>query len=397
MSGFSSTGLTIKTIQEIVAEIGAELLATVDPALDLSPDQPLGQIVGIFAQREAKLWELLATVTDAINPDAAEDFLADSLCALTGTVREPAKKSTVSLNCVVGASFTASAGQMMANVSGQDTVRFVNVDAVGPLTAGTHAIDFQSVDYGAVSANAGTLTVITAPVSGWTSCTNPLDATLGSDIENDADLMVRREEELAASGACTVDSIRADVLQIEGVQQCFVFENTTLETDSDGLPGKAIEVVIFDGTSPAADDDEVAQKVWDSKPSGSQAYGSTSGTATDTQGVERTVAFSRATVKNVYLEFDVTIDVTEFPTDGADQIKDAVADYGDSKLNLGIDVVAVKMKAAALAVPGVLDITALRLGFSASPVGTSNLTITGREIASLDTSRITVATTPGTP
>jgi hypothetical protein len=41
-------------------------------------------------------------------------------------------------------------------------------------------------------------------------------------------------------------------------------------------------------------------------------------------------------------------------------------------------------------VPGVTDVTALRLGFAASPVGTTNLVVTGRAIARFDTSRVLV-------
>jgi hypothetical protein len=397
-AGLSAAGLTIKTLEEIKAELEAAYLAEIDASLDLSPDQPMGQVVAINAQRESLLWELLATVYNMFNPNAAEGAMLENVSAITGTLREPSDKSTVTLACVVTAGFTQVAGAMMANVSGQDTLRFVNVDDVGPLAAGTHDIDFEAVDYGEVVANAGTLTVITAPVSGWTSCTNALDAELGREQEEDTPLRLRREDELSAAGASTVDSIRADVLQVDGVEQCYVFENVTLTTDADGIPGKAFEVVVFDGTTPAADDDEIAQTIWDSKPSGAATYGTESTMVTDSTATEREVQWSRADVKEVYLTLtDVVIDPRFFPTDGEDLIKDAIVAYGVEKLGLGVDVFALAMRAAALEVDGVLDVPTLTLGFSASPVGTTNLTITGREIAELDTSRIIVSTVEGSP
>lgn len=396
-TGVTSVGFTKKILADIQADINAELLAKVDPALDLSPDQILGQIVAIVANREAKIWEIVETLCHSTNPDGVEGFLADFLCALSGTTRNPAKKSTVTLNCTVGAAFSATLGQMMANVVGFPNLRFTNKAAVGPLSAGVQPIVFESVDYGPIAANAGTLTVITAPVTGWTVCTNPLDATLGSLRETDAALMARRQNELTAPGACTVDSIRADVLKVTGVQQCFVFENTTLVPDATGLPGKAVEVVIYDGLVPASSTLAVANVIWGGKPSGVQTYGSTSQAITDATGQPRTVFFSRATVLPVWLEFDLTVDVTAFPATGAALVQAAVAAAGLAALNLGIDVVSAKMKAAALTVAGVLDVPALRLGLTAAPVGTSNLVITGRQIASLDTSRILVNATPGTP
>jgi uncharacterized phage protein gp47/JayE len=403
MSGLTTTGFVPKTIEEIKAEIAAEMLATVDAALDLSADQSMGQAVGIFAQREAKLWELLAVAYGGADPRDAEDFLLDGVCAITGTTRRPATKSLVTPDCVVTAGFAALAGAMQANVSGQPTKIFRNKAAVGPLAAGTHAIEFEALDYGPTVANAGTLTVITAPVSGWTSVTNPLDATLGELAETDASLAARREQELAAAGACTGDALRADLLQLKSpagalvVQQAYVFQNTTMFVDAAGLPAKSFEAVIFDGLTPLATNAQVAAAIFQSKPSGMESYGTTSVSVTDSTGEPNIVKFSRATIKNVWLEFDLVVDANRFPLTGATLVKEAVVAAGLSSLNLGIDVISAKMKAAALTVQGVIDAPTLRLGFAASPVGTANLVITGRQIASLDTARITVATTTGTP
>lgn len=395
--GLTPQGFIAPTIEEILDEIHQEILETIDPALNLAPDQPLGQITAIFAKKIVEVWEVVGSLANAQNPDNAENFLLDNVSAITGTLREAAKKSVVALSCNVNAGFTAVAGAMTANVDGQPEVTFVNAEDVGPLAAGDHSIDFEATTVGPVAAPADTLTEITIPVAGWNSCTNPLDAELGSFDEKDEDLRLRREEERTAIGASTVDSIRADILQVPGVKQAYVFENVTLSTDGNGLPGKSFEVVVYDGNTPEAEDTDIAQAIWDAKPSGSETYGTTTEDATDSTGVVRTVNFSRATVKNVWLEYDVTVDPNFFPSNGAELIEEAVALYASKYLNLGVDVFAVRFKAQALTVAGVLDVPALRLGFSASPVGTANLTITGREIGDVDTARITVNVTNGAP
>lgn len=398
MSGLTATGFVAKTFEEIKAEIESELLNAISPDLDLSADQPLGQIVGIVSQREATLWELLATAFNAFNPSGAEHFLLDNLAALTGTLRRAPTKSSVLLRCNVTNGFTAVKGSMMANVNGQPENRFVNANDVGPLSpAGDHDIEFESLDLGPAVANAGTLTVITAPVSGWNSCTNPEDAVLGRLDESDADLMNRREEELAASGSGTIDAIRADVLHVKGVQQAYVFENVTSASDVNGLPPHSFEVVVHDGIGADAADPDVAQVIWNSKPSGIETHGSIATTVEDSRGQSRTVKWSRATVSDVWLTFNITIDPEDFPTNGINEVKAAAVAYGAKILNLGVDVVSARMKRAAFDVPGVLDVPTLYLGFGASPAGTTNLTITGRQIASLDTSRIVVNVTTGTP
>ncbi len=397
MSGLTAEGFELKTLDEIKSEIEADELILIDTALDVSAEQPIGQLNGINASKLAELWELMQTFANAMNPNAAENFLLDNICAITGTTREPARKSSVSVNLVVGAAFVATAEQITLNVVNQPDVLFKNVDAIGPLAAGTHAVDFECTVTGPIYAPAGLLTVITTPVTGLTSATNPLDAVPGRQVEQDAALRVRRQAELTAPGASTVDSIRTDVLEVEGVQQCYVYENVSLETNDDGLPGKSIEVVVYDGTVPEAEDADIAQAVWDSKPAGVETYGDTTELVEDSTGVERAVKFSRADVREVWLEYDVTVYSNDFPETGEDLIKEAAAEYAANYINLGLDVVSVRFKAQALTIPGVLDVTELRLGFAASPVGVVNLPITGREIAAIDTSRIDVTITPGTP
>lgn len=72
---------------------------------------------------------------------------------------------------------------------------------------------------------------------------NVNDATLGQNIESDSDFRVSREELLRLAGAATVEAIRSDILVLTGVDDVLVFENVTLVTDSDGVPGKAFEAV----------------------------------------------------------------------------------------------------------------------------------------------------------
>ncbi len=387
--GMTALGFTPKTIQEILGEIGAEQLATVDPALDISPDQPLGQINGIYASKLAELWEGLAVSYNAFNRGAAEGFLLDAIGLLTGTLRLPATKSKVTATVNLAGATTLSAG-VVANVSGQPTVRFVLTASVTSTSSGNYPALFEAEVTGPVVANAGTLTVITTPAGGWNSVTNAADADLGTNIETDANYRLRQMTEQTASGSCTVDAIRADLLRIPGILQAFVFENTTMATDIDGVPAKAYECVVYDGVIPDVDDADIGQVIWDNKPSGIQTYGDTDVDVTDSTGALRTVSFSRGDNKNVYLTYTLSVDALTYPVDGDAQVKAAAIAKGLTYLILGQDVVALVFRAAALTVTGVMDVTDFRLGFTSTPTGTANLTIGSREIGVLDTSRIVV-------
>ena len=394
MAGVTNEGFVGKTVEELKAEIEDDQLATISPTLNLAPDQPIGQLNAAFSKKLAELWELGGVAYHGFDRGASEGRLLDNIGDLTGSPREPARKSTVTVTLNLNAGFSQPAGAMMANVTGQPTKLFVNRDAVATVGAdAAYEAVFESADYGPVDANAGTLTQITSPITGWNSITNPEDADLGALEEEDAAYRQRQDDELARPGSSTVDSIRTDLLDVKGVLQAYVFENVTLTTDSNGVPGKAIECVVYDGLTPAADDTEIAQAIWDSKPSGAETYGSTTAWATDKFGTLRAVKFSRATVTDIWLEFDIKVDASKFPVNGVALVKDKAVDEGNES-NLDDDVVALLIRSCVLAkndgVPGVVNVTALRLGTSASPVGTTDIAISGREIARFDTSRVVV-------
>jgi uncharacterized phage protein gp47/JayE len=391
MSGVTPNGFEIKTLAEIDDEIADEMRSEIAADLDLTAVQPLGQAKSIFAKKAAEIWEVLQAIVNALNPDANEGVHQDNVCAITGTKRKAATKSRVTCTVTLNASTTLPAGSI-ANVAGQETNRWISVADVTSTSAGTYPAVFESETAGPFVANAGTLTVITVPVSGWTAVTNAADATIGSSVETDAALRLRREDELDAQGAGTVDTIRdALVRDVAGIVSAHVFENTTMVTDANGLPPKSLRAVIYDGATPQADDDEVAQLLWDKKPGGIEYTGATSGTAVDSEGSDRIVPFARATVKNVWFDYVLTVDA-DYPADGDDQVKAAAVALGAELLTLGADVIAARFKAAAFEVAGVVDVTTFELGFAASPSGTTNLTVASGEIAVLDTSRITVTT-----
>lgn len=100
-----------------------------------------------------------------------------------------------------------------------------------------------------------------------------------------------------------------------------------------GRVPKSFEAVVRGGT-----DEDVAEKIWETKPAGIQTFGGTSFTITDSQGDDQVINFSRATP--IYIWVDVTLtlyDEEDFPTNGTDLVEQAIVDYGET-LNIGEDV-----------------------------------------------------------
>jgi hypothetical protein len=213
---------------------------------------------------------------------------------------------------------------------------------------------------------------------------NAADAVLGANVESDADFRLRRVEELGATGTSTVEAIRAAVLRVEDIQEAIVFENVTLVTDGDGIPGKAFEVVLFD--SSLAVDADIAETIFLSKAAGILAHG-TEGPflVTDSQGFTHSIDFTRATENDIIVAITVAINGTY---GGDDALKSAIAAEGNLQV-IGQDVSYEQIKSAAFNVNGVRDVTVFTLDG-----GTSNIIINKREIATFDTSDITVTTVP---
>jgi len=395
--GITPAGFTLKTLRDILAEVEADQRAEIDPSIDTTPVSPTGQHNGVFARQASSAWETLLKAYDGLDPDKAEDDQLIALCKLTGTVPHGATFSEVTCDCGLNAGTLLETDIAFAHVTGKPDVRFTpKVDFLTP-SDGTHAIVFRSENPGPVVANATTLSVIASPMVGWNSISNPLDAKPGALADGSngdwSGLRTRREAELAAAGAGTPRAIRADILQIEdsngnrNVQNVLVLNNATDTIDSDGVPPHAIEAIVYD--APTIANDLISQTIFDGLPAGTQAIGQLSGTATDDEGNPFVVFFSRPTGRNVY----VTIQLVKGPTYPGDAaFKESLAKALTAAFSVQDDVLVSTIIVAARVVTGVLDVVAVTLGFSPSPVGTSNLAIGKREIAAFDTSRIVVTT-----
>lgn len=407
--GLTVYGFRAKTLEEIRSEMETraidELRDADGRALLNVKVGPVHQIIGICSSQARELWEALEALHAAADPDRAIGAAQDALCALTGTTRQAPTKSRLTATLTLTNGTTVPAGSI-ASVVGAPDRRFVTLEDVTATADDDYDVECEAETAGPVAANAGTLTVIETPVAGWTAVTNALDAVQGADVEEDSELRARREEELSAQGTSPRDAIRADLLRMLAAADITngsvtVLMNVTDVVDGDGLPPHSVEALVHDGTDDGSgiDDDAIAQVLWDTVAAGIQTYGTSTGTAVDSLGVEHTVSFSRPTLKTVYVSVSVNVATSRGwdASAGSTSIKEAIVALGESVHGVGDDVTRFRLLSAVFDVEGVIDVTAFTLGFTATPVGTVNLTIAARELAVFDTSRVVVTPTVVTP
>lgn len=449
--GVTEAGFIPRSYEDVVAEMQDEVRGFAGESIPLSERTIEGQTIRIVAERVSELWEAEQALDAADDPDSASGADLDATCALTGTIREGERPSMTTLTLTGTPATIVSAGSQAETLS--TAVVFETTDdatiaalaawtittgyavddratnggnayvcitagtsagAGGPTTtsdditdgtvhwrfmgAGTGAVDAdaEAVVDGPQVAASGDVTVIDTPVGGWSGVINLRDADLGADEETDESLRVRRELEIGRQGSSPPDAIRAEMLDVgdgtsNPVTSCTVFYNSTDLVDADGMPPHSVEVLVRGG-----EDQDVVDALYDAVAAGIATTGTSVGTATDDEGVDHLVYYSRPEEILIYVDIEVEVDASKFQSGAEDLVKEAIVEFGDGR-DTGVDVRASAVSAQAFAVAGVIGVAHCYIDDAPAPAGSATISISRRQLAVFDTSRISVTVTPVTP
>ena len=452
MAGLTPQGLIIATLTELVEDTAARLRTQYGAGLPVDDSTIEGRFVIIIMEALAKCWEALEQVNSSQDPDKATGASLDATCALTGTLRDPASASAVSLILTGDDATEILAGNQVSTgltfrIATDEDVDLAAVDAwtaatayaVGDrvtnatgftpvqrvyscITAGTSAgsggpstdsdditdntVHWTFVGLGAAAADvtgtvtetgpnaipARSATVIETPLSGWLGAMNLAAGSIGSDVETDEDLRVKRLAELTQPGTGPLPAIRADLLDVVKVTTVKMFQNVTDVTDADGVPPHSVEALVEGG-----DDQDIYDALLASVDGGIRTHGNTTGTATDDEGTVHTIKFSRPVSVPIYVDITLTYDADEYPADGDDQVAAAIVEFGNARA-AGRDAVATALQAQAFVADiGVLKVTACLIDDAPSPATSNDVVITSRQRATYDVANVAVTSSAGTP
>lgn len=325
--GVTTTGFIKKDLDTLLEDNRNRAISEFGSDIDLSDEAPLGLIINLLSFQQSQLWDLAESVYNSQYQRSAEGIPLDNSMATTNNTRLDPIKSTV-VATIIGTNGTLIESGFRASVAGDSSSVFETTSNFTIPVSGTIDVTMIATEFGAIIANAGTLTTIDTPVFGVTSITNNNDATIGRAEESDADFKLRGRNEKQKSGTSPVEGIRKAIRDLDNIVQAIVIENDTDVTDGDGRPPHSIEAVVQGG-----DDTEIAQAIFNSKAGGIQTFGSTSIVITDSQGISKTINFNRPVTKDIYVIVNVTknTDTSEgalYPVDGDQQIKDAIVSWG---------------------------------------------------------------------
>lgn len=287
----------------------------------------------------ANLTDCEVTVTTVTNSAVYQIIAGGTSVTFTSDGSALASEITAGLAAAFNpAVFTATpSGSVLRIRSADGESEFtLTVDSKLSITKFGSPAPFTALENGAHALPVGALNAIGTTTFGWDSVTNLAAGAVGRDIETDTELRARHASSLRVSGAATVLSIKARMVQeVDSVSYAAVYENRTDEADAFGLPPHSIEVVVSGGS-----DTDVAYKLYEVKPAGIETYGATTVIVSDENGDAQSIKFSRAADVYAWVRVSVNLLNTEEPLSEsvAAAIKSAVMEYGDS-LSVGNDII----------------------------------------------------------
>jgi uncharacterized phage protein gp47/JayE len=387
---FGPSGLQIQTVDQIQADLSTYLQAQFGASLQtLNGKTVVGQLVSALAQTLVTYQEGIDAAYQANTLDGADGVNLDRLVEALGLTRN------VATSTIVGVTFANSGGvavvvpQGAIITLGATGAQFGVIASVTVPAGGNIAAQLGALVSGPTQVTAGQTTwQITTPItnSSFLTLTNAADGAPGLDQESDAALRTRVLFSAHLPGNSTLEAIRANLADLDGIDAVRVYENVNIATGITTpvaiplLPGKSFVAVVAGSTAalPAV----VAPVIYGHKPAGIATYGSTSTMVTDAEGYAVPISYEQATGIEVYIDVTLTGVSSTLYTAIATALQTYVGNGGAaSGVGIGGKLVKVALEAViydASKVNGVstcTDITGLAFDIENPPVNTANLTM----------------------
>lgn len=463
-------GFKRKQFSNIKKEIEQSLVSKLGE-INLCPPSIFANIVAIFAEREAGLWEQMEAVYNSAYPSSASGYSLDGICALSGVTRRGytysegicqltalnytkiPKNSEISVqnslnhfaltedvivnneNCqsitleVISAAKEAyeiqigdqlitykrkpadtkeSIAKELAELISESTnkVTAKEEDSQIITTAKDFLLSFacfvgdgiaiaccsnnasvRATEKGSIAAPIHSLKNIRTPISGWISVDNLSAAKIGNDLESDTDLRLRRELSIKLGGSGSLEAIRANLLNLEGVVSASITENVASEIDDKGMPPHSFEVLVTGGKSI-----EIAKLIWQKKPAGIRTHGKIGVTIYDSENLPQVINFSRPTIKHIYAQVVIT-KTPQFNSNAVAEMKRKIVKQ-INKLGAGENIILKSLFVSVFSEKGIASANIL-LGSSKSEanqpkLSESDIIIKSSEVALTDISKIDI-------
>jgi hypothetical protein len=245
----NASGLQTAPLSEVVNNYTTDFQDIYGASINLESDTPDGQIINIFAQSVVDVEDLITNVYNSFDPDQAIGTTLDQRVAINGIQRQVGTYTTTYVTVVTSQSVNLYGLDQSANsvftVADGAGNQYQLITSQYGVASGTNSFLFQASTPGQVLTTPNTITTPVTVVLGVTSVNNPTAyATLGINEETDAALKIRRQKSVSIPAQGYYQGLLAALENIPGIGSAIVYENFTSSTNSYGIPGHSIWVVV---------------------------------------------------------------------------------------------------------------------------------------------------------
>lgn len=325
-NNLSATGLTVNSTLEIVANLTAAFQAIYGPDVNVGPNSPDGQLIGILAQAIEDNLQLLVQVYNSFAVDSAFGIILDQRVALSGIIRNQGTY-TVAYVAVTATQAITLPGQDVLILTPGASVFTVSDTAGNQYQlqtsysfpgAATTTLAFVSVTIGQLQTAPNTIQTIVTVTPGISGVNNP---TTASDIEGipeetDPQLKIRQAESYFLQAVAPADAIRAALLSVPDCVDAYVAENDTAAPVL-GVPAHGLWIIVNGGTTA-----NIGTAIYKKKNPGCALVGAQSYSVVRPQGNTATMVWDNALTETLFIQATL---VPRIPGQSFDVVADGIA------------------------------------------------------------------------
>lgn len=377
MATLIETGIQIERLNNIITRFEDGLRQIYGQNIDLSPDTPDGQMVGLLSQVKMDIEELAENIYRQLDPDVATGTWLEQRVAYAGLMRRSASYSYLRSVILTGEPLTKLYAGIV--VSDPHKVRWILNANVQLDSNGSARADFRSEELGAFNLAKNTNLTIETVTLGLNSATTFENAEIGAEEETDPQLRERFFISRTKNAQNSADAIQSKIAALPDVKQVKVLENNTKQRDKNGVEPNSLNIIVDGGA-----DNQIAQVIYENKGAGVGLQGSTE-TILTVNGERRTLRFDRVTPVDVQVSMRC-VRYEDFTEVDKDEIKRLLS---IQKLEIGQNLSLSRLYSPINQVGG-FWVKELKIGRKGQALKAENVIIQPRELARILASDITV-------
>jgi hypothetical protein len=244
--------------------------------LDQSLTTPQGQLATSDTAIIGDANDQFLALANGVDPAYASGRMQDGIGRIYFLTRIAAQPTTLQIECMGGLNVPIPVGALIQDLSGN----IYACTTAGTIPAsGSITLPFACLTTGPIAVPSSSSVSIYQAIPSWDSV-SCVSGVVGRDVESRAAFELRRQQSVAMNAVSIPDAILGAVLNVSGVVDAYVIDNTSATAATIGgvtLNPNSIYVCVAGSFTPLA----VGQAIWTKKPPGCNYTGNTSVTVAD--------------------------------------------------------------------------------------------------------------------